>query len=216
LVWPAPADPRAARNLAERIGNSPFLAELAAREVRTLRAFVRFGPDAVIKCVMAQLTAANPAAPRAEIARTLREAKRRTALVVALGDIAGIWPLARITGALSDLAEQCLELAVAHLLRAAHDRGRLRLPDPTHPWQGSGFAVLGMGKLGARELNYSSDIDLILLYDPELYPAGERSELSGVFNRIARDLVTLLERRDQDGCGPIRGRHRPRSRCRRR
>ena len=223
LSWPVPADPHAAQILAERLaaggtggqrlvsdpagaamcaaigGNSPYLADLAAREVRTLRAFTLFGPDAVIKCIMARLTAANPAAPRPEIARIVREAKRRAALVIALADIGGIWPLARITAALSDLAEQCLDLCVSHLLRAAHDRGRLRLPDPAHPWQGSGFAVLGMGKLGARELNYSSDVDLILLYDPDLYPAPDRNALSEVFNHIARDLVTLLERRDANG-----------------
>jgi len=223
LIWPDPADAHTAQILAERIaasgpggrrlardpagaaliaaigGNSPFLAELAAREVRCLRAFAWCGPDAAIKAVMGRLVGADPHAPTVEIARIVREAKRRAALVIALADIGNLWPLGRITGALSDLAEQCLELCVAHLLRAAHGRGRLRLPDPAHPWQGSGFAVLGMGKLGARELNYSSDIDLILLYDPELYPPGDRGELSGVFNRIARDLVTLLERRDQDG-----------------
>ena len=59
-----------------------------------------------------------------------------------------------------------LSLALAHLLRAAHDMGGLVLPDPERPEAGGGFTVLGMGKFGARELNYSSDIDLIVLYDP--------------------------------------------------
>ena len=54
----------------------------------------------------------------------------------------------------------------AHLLRAAHDSLEVRLPDPENPAAGGGFTVLGMGKLGARELNYSSDIDLVLMFDP--------------------------------------------------
>ena len=156
--WPVPADSHAARILAERIassgaggrrlvadaagaamiaavgGHSPFLADLAVREVRALRAFALFGPERVMKCVLARVGGADLAASRADVARIVREAKRRAALIIALADIGGIWPLARVTGALSDLAERCLELCVAHLLRAAHDRGRLRLPDPAHPW----------------------------------------------------------------------------------
>ena len=96
----------------------------------------------------------------------MRRAKRVVALVTAIADIGGIWPLERVTAALSDLAEATLSLAMAHLLRAAHDAGELRLPDPSDPARGGGFTVLGMGKLGARELNYSSDVDLVLLYDP--------------------------------------------------
>ena len=96
----------------------------------------------------------------------MRRAKRVVALATAIADIGGIWPLERVTAALSDLAEATLSLAMAHLLRAAHDAGELRLPDPADPARGCGFTVLGMGKLGARELNYSSDVDLVLLYDP--------------------------------------------------
>ena len=221
--WPNPADSRSAKMLLERIaasspggrrltqrpegraviealgGNSPYLADLAVQETHSLRAFALFGPDIVFNHIMAKLARADHRAPRDEIARRVREAKRRAALTIALADIGNLWPLSRVTAALSDLAEQCLDLCVSHLLRAANDHGRLRLPDPAHPWQASGFTVLGMGKLGARELNYSSDIDLILLYDPESYPASDRDTLASVFTHIARDLVTLMERRDQDG-----------------
>ena len=96
----------------------------------------------------------------------MRRAKRIVALTTAVADIGGIWTLERVTATLSDLAEATLSLAVAHLLRAAHDAGELRLPDPDDPTRSGGFTVLGMGKLGARELNYSSDVDLVLLYDP--------------------------------------------------
>ena len=60
----------------------------------------------------------------------MRRAKRIVALATAIADIGGIWPLERVTAALSDLAEATLSLAMAHLLRAAHDAGELRLPDP--------------------------------------------------------------------------------------
>jgi glutamate-ammonia-ligase adenylyltransferase len=103
-----------------------------------------------------------------------------------------------VTGALSDLAEIALRLATAHLLRAAHDKGDLRLPHPAAPTQNAGFAVLAMGKLGARELNYSSDVDLVLIYDSTVHPYN--AERAGaIFARLARDLVTLMQHRDANG-----------------
>ena len=91
---------------------------------------------------------------------------------------------------------------LAHLLLAAQAAGQVRGLDPNHPARGSGFTILGMGKLGARELNYSSDIDLILIYDPAASIYTERTEgdaLRGFTSRLARDLVTLIERRDAEG-----------------
>ena len=143
-----------------------------------------------------------PQTRRDRIAAALRRAKRIVALATAVADIGDIWPLDRITATLSDLAEAALSLAMAHLLRAAHDAGELRLPDPSDPARGGGFTVLGMGKLGARELNYSSDVDLVLLYDPAAPIYTERTEghaIGGFTSRIARGLVALMEARDADG-----------------
>ncbi|MEJ0047786.1 MAG: hypothetical protein WDN04_17935 [Rhodospirillales bacterium] len=84
------------------------------------------------------------------------------------------------------------------MLRQAHARGDLRLPHPAAPERGSGFVVLAMGKLGARELNFSSDVDLILLHDPAVHPEFADS-LGHVFTRMARDLVGLMEARDAGG-----------------
>jgi glutamate-ammonia-ligase adenylyltransferase len=63
----------------------------------------------------------------------------------------------------------------------------------------SGLIVLGMGKLGGGELNYSSDIDLILLYDPARAAPVARDILHGFFNRLARELVRILDERTADG-----------------
>ena len=224
--WPNPHDTGAAQRLAERFaglgraearlaarpevaalldalgGNSPFLADLAVREAASLRALVASGPDAVVAAAMAELAAIAPSTRRDRIAAAMRRAKRIVALATAIADIGGIWPLERVTAALSDLAEATLSLAMAHLLRAAHDAGELRLPDPSDPARGCGFTVLGMGKLGARELNYSSDVDLVLLYDPAAAIYTEATEghaMGGFTSRIARALVSLMEARDADG-----------------
>ena len=87
------------------------------------------------------------------------------ALITAIADIGDIWPLEAVTGALSELAEATLRLAIRHLFLAAHEAGEIRLQDSNRPDLNCGFVALAMGKLGAAELNYSSDIDLILVYD---------------------------------------------------
>ena len=217
--WPRPADPAQAGRLIEDIvacgrdwarretgaallaaigGNSPYLADLARREVATLDTILAQGPRPSLAAINAGLDAASPALPRAEIARRLREAKRRVALIVALADIGGLFRLEDVTAALSRFADAALRLATAHLLADAAASGVLRLPDPAHPARGSGFAVLALGKLGGRELNYSSDIDLVLLHDPAAHPYHEDG-VGAQFTRLARALVSLMEARDADG-----------------
>ena len=218
--WPRPADPAAAVRLRERFaalgpaqagfarthgplldaagGNSPFLSDLLVREHRTLRLTVRAGPDAVLRRILGRLRAIPPSAPRARTATVLRDAKRQAALVAAMADLGGCWPLDAVTAALSALADAAVGAAVRHLLRAAHDAGELRLSDPDQPDRDSGLIVLGMGKLGAHELNYSSDIDLILFYDPAAHPY-HGDGLGACFTRLARGLVSLLETRDAGG-----------------
>jgi glutamate-ammonia-ligase adenylyltransferase len=224
--WPAPHDPDAADRLVERFaergrtevrlagqapmagllrclgGNSPYLGDLAVRESAALRQLAAEGPDAAVAEAMATLGALSPAADRARIVAGLRRAKRVVALVTAIADIGGLWHLEAVTGALSALAEAALSLSVAHLLRGAHDAGELHLPHPDNPALDSGFAVLGMGKLGARELNFSSDVDLIVLYDPDAPVYTERTDghaMGSFTSRLARGLVTLMEARDADG-----------------
>ena len=219
---PRPADPAAAARLIERFaatapasarlarqpgaralleclgGNSPYLADLAVREHEALRRLARDGPEAVLARALGELGRMAAHAARTEIARALRRAKRVASLAIGVADIAGLWRLEQVTAGLSDLAEASLRKAVAHLLLEGHGRGDLHLPDPREPEAGCGFVVLGMGKLGARELNYSSDIDLVLLHSPE---AGvyQGDSPSAFYTRLARALVALMEARDADG-----------------
>ena len=216
--WPLPADLGAADRLLERFaalgpeaaafahaeagmlralgGGSPYLADLALREPDTLRQAIVDAGDALGRA-FATLRDVADDAPRATVTIAMRAAKRRVALITAVADIGGAWTLREVTLALTTLADQTVGLAVRHLLLGAHKSGDIALPDPLRPAHGSGFSVLGMGKLGAGELNYSSDIDLIVLFDPERQPG--REALSAVFTRMARDLVAMMEARDAEG-----------------
>ena len=106
--------------------------------------------------------------------RLLRRMKAEAALLIALADIGGVWPVMRATRALTELADTAIRAAVRFLLRDAAARGRLKPADPAKPEEGSGHIVLAMGKMGAFELNYSSDIDLIVFYDRGRAGAGRQ------------------------------------------
>jgi glutamate-ammonia-ligase adenylyltransferase len=221
LGWPRAADAQAASRLAESFamlgqkekkfagsdmgravlaalgGNAPYLADLAMAEPATMLDAFRRGPDPVFRDIVTALRAVPLKTPRAAVGRLLREQKRRAALTIALADIGGVWSLQQITAALSELAEAALRAAIRHLLAALHAAKTIRLPDPAEPERNSGFVALALGKLGAGELNYSSDIDLVLLYDPQtpVYPDAPQP----IMARLARDLVALLSARDEHG-----------------
>ncbi len=197
-AFPHPIDPALAGLLACLGGNSPYLSDLARREPDVVRAIMGQGPDAVCDLALGRLVPVPPTLGRAETAALLRTAKRHVALAAAVADLGGAWTLDQVTGALSDLADGALRIATAHLLRTAHDRGELVLPHPAAPARGAGFTVLAMGKLGARELNFSSDVDLILLFDPDAH-AYNADRIGAIFARLARDLVALMQQRDAGG-----------------
>jgi glutamate-ammonia-ligase adenylyltransferase len=197
-AFPGPLDGKLTPLLACLGGNSPYLSDLALREPGTVRAIATQGPDAVCDRALSGLTNVPPGLPRAQVAALLRGAKRQVALASSIADIGGIWELDQITGALSDLADAALQVATAHVLRSAHDAGELRLPHPAAPPRGSGFTVLAMGKLGGRELNFSSDVDLILIFDPAAH-AYNAEGLGAIFARLTRDLAGLMQARDANG-----------------
>jgi len=122
------------------------------------------------------------------VAQRLRRQRRALALAVALGDLSGELSLEALTGALSDFADRAIDTALA---AAIEERS---------PGAGTeGFAVLALGKLGSRELNYSSDVDLVLLYDPATLPKRDRDDAGEAAVRIGRRLVELLQQRTEDG-----------------
>ena len=131
--------------------------------------------------------------------RLLRRMKAEAALLIALADIGGVWPVMRAARALTEVADTAIVAAVRFLLRDAAARGRLKPADKPAPEEGSGHIVLAMGKMGAFELNYSSDIDLIVFYDPDAPALADKDDAAAFHVRITRGLVKLLQERTADG-----------------
>ena len=181
-------------------GNSPYLGRCLAQEIGILRDFLSAGPDATFAALMAdteQALARETSQNRVMV--ELRRAKRRASLIVGLADIAGLWPLEKVTGALTDLAEESLHVAARYVLGAAAAQGAIELADAADPEKDSGYIILGMGKLGARELNYSSDIDLIVLYDADKVRGAAPEAMGPIFVKATRQLVHYVEARTADG-----------------
>ena len=135
------------------------------------------------------LTWAKAAGAGAEsVASALRRERMALAVALAVGDLAGLFPLARVMGELSAFADRAMDAAIADAIRA-------RVPDAPP----AGFLALALGKHGAQELNYSSDIDPILLYDPALLPRRPRDEPGEAAQRVARTLMETMSHVDGEG-----------------
>lgn len=181
-------------------GTSPFLTRLILRDPAFVGTLARLGPDDALNEIYGNLrTIAAESLPEAELARHLRMARAQAALTIAAADISGVWQLEQVTRALSDFAEAVLRCTVNALLRNHAASGNIELSDPADPSSRCGYIVLGMGKLGARELNYSSDIDIIVLFDPERCSYTGKRNLRDFQIRFTQTLVKLMQEFTSDG-----------------
>jgi [glutamine synthetase] adenylyltransferase / [glutamine synthetase]-adenylyl-L-tyrosine phosphorylase len=167
-------------------GCSPYLRSLMQREAEWLEGAVA-DPEAALAAVLA---AAGEGPPDA-LALALRQAKRRVALMSALCDLGGVWPLEDVTEALTRLADRAVHLALTTGVAEEIRRGRLPGATPDDAATAGGMVALAMGKMGAGELNYSSDIDLICLFDETRYPGAEQ-EARASFIKVTRRMTAIL------------------------
>ncbi len=179
-------------------GNSPFLTSAAFATPDTIKSFVELGPDQAFSYILDGTRGLRPS-NRAALMSTLRHMRKRVALIAALADISGLWPLETVTKALSLFADAATDKALHLALSELAARGDLIVPSGDEAPRRSGMIVLGMGKLGAYELNYSSDIDLIVLFDPERFNLKGKGSAMALAVRMVRTLVYVLEHRTKDG-----------------
>jgi glutamate-ammonia-ligase adenylyltransferase len=179
-------------------GNSPYLGRLVLRDPPILARVLGEEPEQAFAEILRRMDAACAGASKLEDVMTaLRHAKHETALLVALADVAGVWPVLTVTQALTDFADAALHAALRHLIGAEAAKGRLKPGED--PVRDSGYIVLGMGKYGAGELNYSSDIDLIVFFDPARFVVSAGQHAQSVAVEITRNLVRAMAEQTGDG-----------------
>jgi glutamate-ammonia-ligase adenylyltransferase len=186
--------------LAEAIaGASPFLRQLMLRDPVFAGRVFREDPDLLLGLQLEGLRNIPPDLSQAEVMARLRQLRKRMALLVAVADLSGRWDVEEVTAALTDFADASLTAALAWLLGDFARAGKVRLENPADPLKSCGYVALAMGKQGAHELNYSSDIDLIVLYDPFSPLLDDPSEAATFFVRLTRRLVQLMQDVTEDG-----------------
>ena len=180
--------------------SSPYLWDLTSLEPMRFLRLLQSDPDEHLTVLLAGTAdAMTETDDEAQAMRLLRRMKAEAALLIALADIGGVWPVMRATRALTEVANTAVSAAVQFLLADLARAGRLHPRDHTRPQDGSGYIVLAMGKMGAFELNYSSDIDLIVFFDPAALSVPKDVEAAPYFVRLTQRLVKLLQERTGDG-----------------
>jgi glutamate-ammonia-ligase adenylyltransferase len=193
-------DPLGRELLGSVISNSPFLTTCMLGDLGFLKDLLTLGPGTCFDRVIGHLKDdLGRTTDQDHLKRELRRARRQVALLVALADVTGLWPLERITQSLSDFADVALSATISHLLLQAAEGGDLVLADDYFPEVDCGYVALAMGKHGARELNYSSDIDLIVLYEPMKLDYRGSKSLQEALVRATRTLSAILQERTADG-----------------
>ncbi len=178
--------------IAGTAGCSPYLRGLLQKESEWLANIWHLAPETIFEQVLAGV---EPAA----LSASLRKAKRRVAILTALCDLGGVWALEDVTKYLTDFADFAVHVTLKYLVQTEVRRGKLPQEAAGDADECAGVFVLAMGKMGAYELNYSSDIDLICFFDDSRYQLEDLSELRPHLIRIIQRMCKILSDVTQDG-----------------
>ena len=176
-------------------GSSPYLAGLIAKETDWLVHTLQDEPAESFSKLMAEVAESDDKT----LARDLRVAKGRVALLTALADLGGVWALGEVTGALTRFADLAADRSLRAAIRIEVQRDKLPGQGEEDIATAGGLSVLAMGKMGAFELNYSSDIDLICLYDETRFDPDDYANARSSFVRAVRKMCQTLSERTADG-----------------
>ena len=187
------------------IAASPYLAGLMRRDPQRLRETLISAPEARLKAILLAAEALEVQAATVEVLdipaakKILRHLKADTHLLTALADLGDVWGLDHVTAALTRFADAVTSAALALVVREERDKGRLTAYERGERGILPGMFVLAMGKHGAGELNYSSDIDITFFCDLDRLPVNDQVDPQTFADRVARGVSTLLSERTGDG-----------------
>ncbi len=186
--------PEAGELIAGAAGSSPYLKGLIEQE-KVWLAQALAQPDQALAEVMQDARGL----PAEQLKPGLRQAKRRMALLTALADLAGAWPLEQVTAALTDFGALAADIAAKAEIAALIRRGKLPGMTEDDVETAAGMIILAMGKMGAHELNYSSDIDLIVLFDETRFDPDDFYDARHGMVRATRNFCATLSDKTADG-----------------
>jgi len=182
------------------LSGAPYLAALAEKLPGFLVGIFKGNPDAVLADILDALAENGLAeTSETELAKAMRLAKSKIALLAAIAETGGLWSTAKATRVLSDLADVSLEAGLDFLLRAAARNGKLATGESQVSTANCALAIFALGKHGGQELNYSSDIDIVAFFDPCANILNEPEEAPKFYSRLVRQLAALMQERSEHG-----------------
>lgn len=187
--------PDFAQLLSNTAGASPYLNSLMTSDPVWLEEIATQNPNDALSslCLPFDTTSVS------QVIKTLRLRKKKIALLTALTDLGGIWNLFEVTGALTRFADFSCQTLLRTLVHEAVLRNRLDLDIVQDPDNLGGIFVLAMGKMGGRELNYSSDIDLVVFFDEKKHSVKAFNFVKAEFVKITRKFAKLMGEASGDG-----------------
>jgi glutamate-ammonia-ligase adenylyltransferase len=188
-VWPS---------LEPIFGASPYLAGLARRDPARLGEILASDPDARLEDLLERTAAVGDGEIEAASA-ALRRLKAELHLMTALADLGGAWDLDQVTGALTRFADAAVAAALRIAARGELAAGRLTRVGDGEEGPAPGWFCIAMGKQGAFELNYSSDIDISVFYEPERLPLADGVEAQTFAVKLTQRLAELMQARTDEG-----------------
>lgn len=188
-AWPA---------LTPVVAASPYLTGLMRRDPARLAALLDDDPDARLASILARTAEVERLTPEAAEA-PLRRLKQELHLLTALCDLGGVWNLDQVTGALTGFADAGVRAALWAAARGELAAGRLATLGEGEAGPVPGWFCIAMGKQGAFELNYSSDIDVSIFFDPDALPLAKGVEPLAFAVRLTHRVSELMQLKTGDG-----------------
>jgi glutamate-ammonia-ligase adenylyltransferase len=199
---PPPRDPSIISALQRVFALSDFVSESCIRDPSMLHDLIQSGDlqrtfcaDDFMQTLAKKLNGVHQVE---ELSRILRQYRRRAMVRIAWRDLAGWADLAQTVADLSSLADACLDQACDLLFQWQSEKfGTPAAADGTR----QNLVILGLGKLGARELNFSSDVDLIFAFPHNGKTRGTPESMSNAdfFIRLCRQLIKVIGNPTADG-----------------
>lgn len=178
---------------------SPFLLDCASKEADWLLQALNQPLDTIVETMLAETDQLGLMGEEAALSSALRQNKRRLALILALAEIGQATPPSTTTNALALFADRALDAILDFLSRDLAAQGKFELNENVRPSAQLGICVFALGKHGGLELNYSSDIDIVIFFDPDRSPLIDNPRHARLYEKLVRQLVALMQDRDAHG-----------------
>ena len=180
--------------------HSPYLTNCVLNNLYFFRDIVEKGPDRVLEILKNDIALkSREFDDQKALMKFLRNIKSQASLLIAVAEITNYWSIYRVMNELSNIADLIVKSSLNYLFQDSAIRGEIKLKNLEEPLVGTGLILLAMGKLGAKELNYSSDIDLVAFYEPDRLEYRGKKTLHDFFNKIIKSLILILQEYTSEG-----------------